>query len=82
MKREQFYIEAVNKMMETAGYSERYEDLLDDPDWLDKYTWTPEQSEEFKAWFISTIRKRLHVPKYLAERHYAWFNLDVGLREN
>jgi len=80
-KRHEFFEDAINKMMEIAGYSERIEDLREEEDgWYNKYTMTEEQEEEFKEWFTKEIVKRNISNKRKAEDNYLWFFMCYGLK--
>lgn len=84
-KYKNFYIQAVNKMLEISNHPLTYEDLLKEqeqgePPFYTKYTQTSEQHEEFKDWYIKECSKQLKMSKKRAEGSFAWFDLDVGLQ--
>lgn len=49
-------------------------------EWYDKWTMTQEQHDEFKAYAIPLLRKVFRCNKARAERIFAWFDLQFGLR--
>lgn len=69
-------------MMEFAGHSERFEDLLKEEDgWYTRFTITTEESVKFKDWFIQEVQDLgLAYSEEGAEKNFAWFNLAYGLR--
>lgn len=82
-KTDKFVREAIEKMMEMAGKQKTYDEVLeyskDHPDWFREQSWDISTEEEFKAWFISTIRKQKIVrSKKQAEKEYSYFNLMWG----
>jgi hypothetical protein len=48
--------------------------------WYSKWTMTQEQHEQFKAYAIPVIKKVFKCNKARAERTFAWFDLQFGLR--
>lgn len=82
MSKEDFAKDAINKMMEIAGYSARYEHLVQmgDYPWYSKYTWSAQEENEFKRWFLESFRKKFKHMKHRAEKEYGWFHLMYGLK--
>ncbi len=62
--------EAINKMMEVAGFMARFEHLQQIPEWFSKYTWTEKEEAEFRKWFV----------KKHGKISWPYFNLQYGLR--
>ena len=80
-KKQLFMIEAINKELEIAGYSNTYEDVKFIEDWFHKFTMTTEQCESWKKWFIKTaIERKISYNESIAETEFKWFNLSYGLR--
>jgi hypothetical protein len=78
---DKFTIDAINKMLEIAGYKLTYEDLKKDKDWIKKYSMTNKQHDEWEAWFIKTVTKRKICPATSdPQRMFDWYDLDLGLR--
>ena len=70
-----YLTDALKKMVEIAGY--KYEDCHDGEHWFYDKTWTQEQSDEFRKWFISNIK---FGNKKFKESQWAMFNLCYGFR--
>lgn len=86
-KRDKFIEEAINKMMEIAGHSIRYNDLLKEEEpsniedaWYHRYTMTKEQYDEWEDWCVKKIAKVFKVNKKKARSDFSWFSLSFGLR--
>jgi hypothetical protein len=79
-KTEQLLRDSINKMMEIAGHKERYDDLLEKENWFTEFTMTPEQEDEWNAWFVSEAKKRMKWPKRTAQREFSYLNLMYGLK--
>lgn len=80
-KREQAVIDLINQMFIIAGHNVTYDDIVGrKDDWFTEWTMTTAQSEEWRKWGETYLRKTLRVPKYLAEREMAWVNLQWGLK--
>ena len=57
-KQNLFIENAINKMFEIAGHDVTYNDIKDRKDnWYAQWTMTMEQSEEWKKWGITEIKK-------------------------
>ena len=83
-KIDQFYKDAVNKMLEPHGVDFDYvlkNQKITGIEWFQYYTWTKSDREEYQKWFVAEMRKRLRIPKYRAEKEFASFNLMWGLKE-
>ena len=48
--------------------------------WFEYYTWTKDEQEEFRVWFVGECRKRFRMTKKVAESEADWFLLGHGLR--
>jgi hypothetical protein len=72
-----FVTKSIKKMFQIAGH-DYHEKIFKQPDWYQRYTWSPEQEEKFKKWFIPVAAKELHISKKYAEGEYAYFNLMWG----
>lgn len=68
----------INKQLEEYGVT--YDDVLNDPNWFNKYTTTPEKEKEFEKWGIDLLRKELKLNKKEAEKEMSWFLLGWGLK--
>jgi len=80
-KQEQFVVDVINKMFEIAGHPITYDDVKDrQDDWYTQWTMTMEQSDEWKNWGVSEIRKRFRYNKKWAEREMGMIILMWGLK--
>lgn len=82
-KIDRFVIDSLNKMFEISGSTTTYEDIKDrEDDWFMQETITEAQVEEFKEWFVSTIRsRRIVTSKKTALDEWIGFWLMWGLKE-
>jgi hypothetical protein len=75
--------ELVNKMLEKHNID--YDYVKKNPEvngveWYRFYTFTKQESEEFKSWAIDLIKKRLRMSEKSANYEFDMFNLSYGLR--
>lgn len=78
METEDIFKELINKQLEPFGKT--YDDVVKDEDWLKKYFWENEEKyNEYKAWAIDFIRKKLRWPKWLVTKEFLWFDMAYGL---
>jgi hypothetical protein len=80
-KYDKFLKKSLDKMFQTVGFESFDGDFTEEPEWYNKKTWTKEQSEEFKAWFIAEGKKDLKFTKQMMEKEHAWFDLKWGWKE-
>lgn len=78
---EQFLEKAMNKMFQFVGFKEWDKKFTEQNDWYLQKTWTSDQSNDFKKWFINEIKKDLKIKKDQAEKEWQWFNLMWGWKE-
>ena len=82
-KEKQMVVDMINKMFEIAGHDVTYEDIKDrKDDWYTQWTMTMAQSDEWKEWGVSEIRKRFRYNKKWAEKEMGWITLMWGLKFN
>lgn len=80
-KQNLFIENAINKMFEIAGYDVTYNDIKDRKDnWYTQWTMTMEQSEEWKQWGITEIKKQFKYSTIIAEREMGMVCLMWGLK--
>lgn len=80
-KKNIFIVDIINKMFEIAGHDVTYDDVKGrQDDWYTQWTMTMEQSDEWKDWGISEMRKRFRYPKKWAEKEMGWITLMWGLK--
>lgn len=81
MRNDKFIEDAINKMFEICGSTRTYQSVLVEnrDGWFMEQRWKMADREQWKAWFVSTIRKRrLAYSKENAERQFEWFDLMYG----
>jgi hypothetical protein len=81
MDETKFIIEAIDKMLNIAGYELTYEDLVKDKDWISKYSMTSKQHDEWEKWFIrAAVKKKISPCTKFAKQMFQWHTLDIGLK--
>jgi hypothetical protein len=68
----------VRYQLEMVGKT--WEEALADNLWYSNWTMTQEQHDEFKKYAIPLIKKIFKCNKERANRTFAWFDLQFGLR--
>jgi hypothetical protein len=80
-KQNLFIENAINKMFEIAGHDVTYNDIKDRKDnWYAQWTMTMEQSEKWKQWGITEIKKQFKYSTVMAEREMGMVSLMWGLK--
>jgi hypothetical protein len=69
---------ALDQMFKAVGFEGFDKEFTQDKEWFRKKSWTSEQEQAFKAWFIETARKKLRWSKKTAEDEFSWFNFMWG----
>ena len=80
---ENFLKVAITKMLEPYGVDYEYvrdNSTIGEVPWYQYYTWTLQEEETFKVWFLTTFVKKKLGGKMLAERNWMWFNMMWGLK--
>lgn len=77
-----FITKALDKMFQCVGFEKLDEEFIKQDNWFQKKTWTQEQSNEFKQWFIQECKKDLKCTKNMAEKEHNWFDLMWGWKIN
>lgn len=80
-KIDKFLSKALDKMFQAVGMEKWDKTFTDQPEWYSKKTWTENQSNEYKKWFLVEIKKDLKLNKTQAEKEWGWFFLMWGWRE-
>lgn len=52
--------------------------LLEEPEWYLKHTWTAKQEREFIKWLSVYLKVKLHLPMQRAQKMAAMWNLNYG----
>lgn len=76
-----FLSKAFDKMFQAVGLEKWDKEFTDQQDWYLKKTWTAEQSNDYRKWFLTEIKKDLRLKKDQAEKEWQWFNLMWGWKE-
>lgn len=77
-KFDKFVAKALDKMFQYVGFEKLDEEFVKQQDWYQQKTWTRDQSDDFKQWFIQECKKDLKFNKTMAEKEHAWFDLKWG----
>jgi hypothetical protein len=77
-KYDKFVTKALDKMFTYAGFEGLDKEFTKQEDWYMQKTWTQEQSDDFKQWFITEAKKDLKFNRTMAEKEYSWFGLMWG----
>lgn len=75
---DKFLRKALDKMFQMVGFEKFDGDFADQENWYSLKTWTEEQSEEFKKWFVAEGRKDLKFTKRMMEKEHVWFDVKWG----
>lgn len=76
-----FLDKAFNKMFQAVGFEKWDRAFCDQENWYWQRTWTKDQSNEYKKWFITEIKKDMKLKKQQAEKEWQWFDLMWGWKE-
>jgi hypothetical protein len=77
-KYDKFVTKALDKMFTYVGFEGLDKEFTKQEDWYMQKTWTQEQSDDFKQWFITEAKKDLKFNRTMAEKEYSWFDLMWG----
>ena len=80
-KYDKFLKKALDKMFQSVGFEHFDEDFANQEDWYTKKSWSKNQSDDFKKWFIAEGKKDLKFTKQMMEKEHAWFDLKWGWKE-
>lgn len=81
-KTDKFLDLALDQMFKVVGFEGFDKSFTEQKDWFLKKSWTPEQEQGFKTWFIETSRKNLRWSKKTAEHEFSWFNFMWGWKSS
>jgi hypothetical protein len=77
-KKQEVIKKLVNEQLKEHGVT--YDDVLNDPNWFNNYTTTPEKEKEFEKWAVPYLMNNLNLNKKQAEEEFSWFLLSWGLK--
>lgn len=81
-KVDKFMMEALNEMFKRVGFEGFDKEFTNQENWYSKKSWTNEEFEKYKEWFVNRFAKAFKCHKSLAEKEFSWFNLMWGWRVN
>lgn len=71
----------INGMFQIAGHDVTFDDVVKEPEgYYNRYTWTPEQENQWISWATDYVKKNLKHRSSYADREVTMFNLCYGLR--
>jgi hypothetical protein len=76
-----FLDKAFDKLFQAVGFESWDREFTKREDWYLQKTWTTKQSNEYKKWFLTEVKKDLKLKKIQAEKEWNWFNLMWGWKE-
>ena len=77
-KYNKFITKAFDKLFQAVGFDQFDESFTKHENWYWLKTWSLQQEEDFKDWFIKEAKKDLKFTRAMAEREHSWFNLKWG----
>jgi len=79
-KTDKFIEKALKKMFKVVGapYSQEF---CEEDAWYLKYSWTSDERDKFKEWFIKEFIKTFKLGKLYAEKEWGMFYLNWGWKE-
>lgn len=79
-KTDDFFNLAMNRMFVTVGFKGFDPEFAKQEDWFSLKTWSQEDRENFKSWFIDKAKETLQWSKKTAELEFSYFDLMWGWR--
>jgi hypothetical protein len=77
-KLESFLNTALDKMFKSVGFEHFDKDFTSQESWYTLRSWSEEDCDKFKDWFVQEAKKSLKWSKKTAEREFSYFNLMWG----
>lgn len=77
-KVDKFINKALDEMFKYVGFDGFNKEFTEQEQWYSKKSWSEEDSNKFKDWFIKEFIKTFKSRKNSAEKEYQWFNLMWG----
>ncbi len=77
-KYNKFIDKALDKLFQAVGFEQFDPKFAEQENWYQLKTWTSEQEDNFKNWFVKEYKKDLKCTRFMAEREHSWFNLKWG----
>ena len=79
-KTDKFLEKALDKMFQYVGFEKWDREFTKQQDWYSLKSWTSNQENDYKQWFLQEIKKDLKINKQLAEKEWGYFLLMWGWR--
>lgn len=76
-----FLEKALNKMFQAVGMEKWDKEFTKQSEWYSLKTWSANDAEVYKKWFLTEIKKDLKLNKTQAEKEWGWFYLMWGWKE-
>lgn len=77
-KTDKFVFKALDKMFSYVGFEKYDPEFTKQENWYTLKTWSNDQEEDFKKWFIKEYKKGFRATNQEAEKNWSWFNLMWG----
>lgn len=69
----EFFRDAIDKLLELTGETDRFEDIVGNPSWYEFLTFTKNDLVGFKEWYIDTHVEKFGTSEELANWDYNGF---------
>ena len=79
-KTDKFLEKALDKMFQYVGFEKWDREFTKQQEWYSLKSWTSNQENDYKQWFLQEIKKDLKINKQLAEKEWGYFLLMWGWR--
>ncbi len=81
-KTDEFIKSALDKMFQMVGFTSFDSEFAKQKEWYSQKTWSKEDREEFKKWFLKEATTKMKWGKKSAEMEFAYFDLMWGWKES
>lgn len=81
-KVDKFISEALDEMFKRVGFDGFDREFTNQDGWYCKKSWSTEEFNDYKKWFLNKFAKAFRTSKKMGEREFAWFNLMWGWKVN
>lgn len=77
-KTDDFLKGALNKMFQMVGFEGFDAEFVKQDNWFSKRTWSEQDRETFRNWFLAEAKTKMKWGKNSAEKEYSYFDLMWG----
>lgn len=81
-KTDDFIKNALNKMFQFVGFEGFDQNFVKQEEWYSLKSWTEEERETFRTWFLLEAKTKMQWSKKTAEREFAYYDLMWGWATN